>query len=313
MPGETAVNTPAPPAVTTTPPAAPPVPAAKAERLSPAWTQHLSAKRQLHAEQERLKAEKEAVSKMRAEAEAKLKEAQAFEARKPEFKRNPNAALEAVGLTWDEVAKAQLTDGRPTPEGLAQSAAMEAAETRRKLEEYVKQQEKQREEEDRNEAERQSQTLTQQVRSFADDVAAGIDREPGYPLLRQAKANGEDIGMRVADYIQDHHSTTGKLLRTDEACQIMEQEMEAGIKHGLSNPAIRTLVKKALAELEPPAPPPAETVAPPAPTLTSSVSSRPQLPYPRVPGSMDSPAPVRMGKFSEWRRMKHPELAQTGG
>jgi hypothetical protein len=129
-------NTPAP----VTPPVAPPEPAKPATpepKEGAAWAAIKAQERKLQTQRESIKAEREkAQAELKAEREAQAADIQAakdYAAAKANAKRVPLKALEALGLTYEDLTQAMLNGGTTSPELIAQDVDSKLSALEKKL------------------------------------------------------------------------------------------------------------------------------------------------------------------------------------
>lgn len=166
---------------------------------------------------------REQVAKQREkDLEEKLKRVQDFEG----VKSNPKAALEMLGLNYDELTKSMLQDGQVPPE-------VEIRKLKEELEAFKTQtkQEKQSDEEKKSLEEKrlQEETETRAITNFKSEITQYLsDNKSRYELIEFEGQN-----ELVYDVIDEHYKRTidpktgvGKVMDISEAADKVELHLE---------------------------------------------------------------------------------------
>lgn len=156
----------------------------------------------IHREKESIRADREAIQRERAEIEA-------YKAHYAKVKSDPLEGLRETGLSYEELTKRILSDGKPSPEH-------ELSEVKREIAEWKA--EKQREKE-----EAQSKTMAQQIEAgkqhFEDFV---FNSEDDYPFLTlYDKGEVRESAWKVAT---EYYQKTGEPPDPKELAEFLEQQ-----------------------------------------------------------------------------------------
>lgn len=235
-PASPAPATPAPPAAA--PPAAPAAPAKPPEPSRAGKFADLTKKERALLDQQRaLKAQAQQLEQMKADLDARMKavgetEAQR-KARRAEYARNPQLALQDMGLTLEQLAEAVLRDGQPDPALLAQSLEERLKDVDRRVEERLsareaadKEREERAAEAAREAAQREQEEAVAQVRA---DIAEVVKAEPEkYEMIT---VFGADAQRLVYNAIEAHYKETGQVLSYRDACDKVEAYLDGEIEN----------------------------------------------------------------------------------
>lgn len=175
------------------------------------------------AKKEQARVQREQALKAREKAIAdKEKAVQEREAKLAGAKGAPLEALKAAGLTYDDVTNAQLNDGKPSAELIAQQARDEIAALRAEL--------AKRDEAQTAEATTQAQQAKEAARKEFYAEAQSFAERAGdtYELLNVFKPY-----HLVAQAIEAEHQKSGKVLTYAEAAQKVEDALRAELEKGV--------------------------------------------------------------------------------
>jgi len=182
-------------------------------------------------------------------------------------KSDPRAVLEAAGITYDELTKAMLSDGKPDND-LAKR--LDAVEGRIKTEEEKKAEAEKKAEEEKREAEWNAGV--QQIFVTTEKLIA--DKKEDYELLH---AMGQDGTALVTDIILKYIEKVGKPLPFEQALKLGEEELQAQLKRFSGTKKIQNLfATPSEPPKEDPKEQPSQTPGQPAtkrPTLSNSQST----------------------------------------
>lgn len=266
MPETPAVVTPTPPPVTTppvetngvTPPEGTPPPDTKPKE-DPMGKRFAA----LSRKEKEILNERQAIAAEKAAVEADKARMQKIVTAVANAKANPMALLTEAGVTYDELTRYILNDGKPSPED-------RIAELDNKLEEERR---ARISAEEKRELERQQADeayITKMIDDYRKETNDHIASNPeAYESIIAYDAQDE-----VFSAIRDHFAETGKILSPEEAAKQVEAELDSIIEKTLK-------LNKVQAKLKPPEPEPKKTTAeppkttrtPPKTLSTSHVSS----------------------------------------
>jgi hypothetical protein len=159
----------------------------------------------------------------RAQLQAQAEELKAL---RDAFGKDPAAALEKLGLTYEEVTRRVLSGGKP-------SAEHEAASVRRELDEFKRAQAEQAQ----SYAQRRAEAAQHQ---FLGEIKTLVDSDDRFELTRANEATQD-----VYDVVDEHYRRTGEVLSTETAAELVEKYYEQRAEKLLS-------AKKMKAKLAPP-------------------------------------------------------------
>lgn len=243
------------------PPAEEPAPVVEPERpakVDPRFSQLARKEAELHRAREAVKAEKAAL-------EQAHRQVVAFEEARNAAKRDPLAALEALGLSYDDLTEQMLNGKKPTPSG-------EVAALRQELEQLRVEQEQARARAEqaaasRLEAERAA-IIDEARQAAVAHVEANADR---YTLT---SING---GASLVPQVREQHfARTGQLLTIEQAANLVEKHFE-GIADRVVKARQGIPAKAAASTAAPAANPPA------APrTLSNALTASPSVAAPKA-------------------------------
>lgn len=167
-----------------------------------------------------VQAEKAAWKKQRAQEEAQWKEriarAEAVEAKLAKAKDAPLTALEALGLSYEELSMAQLNDGKPGADLAIRKAEEKVAALEKKIEDEKKAAEE-KAKQDRDAT--QKQVLEQwHARTTQAVIAAGEK----YELVNALGYSGE-----VGKMVEEHYDATGEEVPWPVAAEKLEAHLQA--------------------------------------------------------------------------------------
>jgi hypothetical protein len=184
--------------------------------------------RALQQAQSELKTKMIEIEKMKAEYDG-------FLSRKSKVKENPFDALEMLGVSFDEITQALLSQGQPVDKFTELEKKIAAFEER----------ENQKQENEKSAKEQELEATRQKtVEGFKDNLAKFIDTSD-YELI---KAN--EAAETVFEVIKGHYEETeklgsAKLLSYEDACKLVEEHLESQL------PKLKSLNKvKAMFELQ---------------------------------------------------------------
>lgn len=262
---------------TAAPPVAPAKPAEEEVPLSKraAWFAET-------AKREQARAKRELALKGREQAAAAREQAlQEREAKLAGAKGAPLEALKAAGLTYDDVTNAQLNDGRPSAELIAQQARDEIAALRAEL--------AKRDEDQRSEATTQAQQAREAARrDFVEEATAFVQTAgEAYELLNLYKPY--DLVVKT---IEAERQKSGKVLMYAEAAQRVEDALRGEVEKAAES--------KWFKARKPAAPQPAALPAKPRATISNDLTAA----TPPVPARPRATDPIRaaIDRYEESRR-----------
>lgn len=226
----------APAQTTPTPDASTQAPAPEAKPEAPqGWKAALSREAKLQQERSALKAEQARLAE-------EAKQIAALKAAAAEAKKNPLKLLEAAGLTYDEVAAAQMAMAGIDPRVAELEQRLTSLQTQAEQEREAKA----RAEQEAAEAEEQrvleefQQTVTSHVTSASDK----------YPLI-----NALAQPHLVVQEIEAHYAQTERVLTAEEAAAQVEAKLletfPKDVEALLAIPKVREIVAAALNKLQP--------------------------------------------------------------
>lgn len=136
---------------------------------------------------------------------------QTFEAQRSKARQDPDAYLKAAGLTYEDVAKHYLNDGKPAPQDPRYDSL---AEENKKLTARV----------DQFLAAEENRQQQEEVRKYLDGLSTRVDdNQDRWELVH---AYGRDALREVGLLIAKHYEASGELLTEDEACDQIEAALE---------------------------------------------------------------------------------------
>lgn len=238
----TEVNGAAPPAGGEAPPVTPPPP--KEDPMGKRFAALSRKERELLTERQAIAAEKAALAADKESHGADKTKMQRLVTAVAGAKENPMALLQEAGITYDQLTKYILNDGKASPED-------RIAELDKKIED--ERLERIRNEEARELAKQQADEayITKMIDDYRIETDAHIASDPvAYELILAYDAQNE-----VFSLIRDHFATTGKVLTPEQAAKQVETDLEKTIDE---------LIKlgKVQAKLKPPEPEPKKTEPP---------------------------------------------------
>ncbi len=264
----------------TTPPAAEatPAPEKKDDFLSPKFAALARQEKQIRAAAEKLKAEKQAFE---AEKQARLN----GYIPKDEFKKNPLAALESAGMSYDEITKQLLEAPQGQVDPTVRALQAQVQELTSKLSEFTQKTE-----------ENQTTAYKQAVETIRRKVNGLIDSNPEFETIKALEQTDAVVAL-----IEETFKTDGYVMTEEEAAREVEDYLvsEAIRMAGLEK------VKKKLA------PAPAEA----APTPQAAQPSAQKQPIQQqqqiktLTNAVNSTAPARL---SDRERRERAILAAQG-
>jgi len=177
----------------------------KTDRFSTAFSK-------LARKEQALRKEKESFSKEREEAQTLKEQIQAWESAKRNAKLDPKAALEQLGLNFEEIQEYFLNGAQPSANTLVEQLRRELEETKS---EFQKRLEEKELEANRAQIERQKQefkfTVQKEIESSDADFLKASD----------------DPSDTVYRLIEGWYEKNGEMLSTKEAIELIEKELEA--------------------------------------------------------------------------------------
>lgn len=188
-----------------TPPAAAaatPAPEKKDDFLSPKFAALARQEKQIRAERERLKREKEAFE---AEKQARLN----GYIPKEKFKANPLAAIEEAGLTYDELTQSLLSAPQAQVDPTVRALQAEIAELKGQLGQFTKKQE-----------ETQSQAYQQALETIRHKVKGLVGSSTEFETI---KALGQEDA--VVALIEETFKSDGYVMTEEEAAREVEEHL----------------------------------------------------------------------------------------
>lgn len=205
------------------------------------WRDKLSLQGREQREREQRKAEKAQFEAEKAQFEAERKRLQTYEEARQNAKKNPIAALEAAGLSYDDLVSAYMDDGKPTVEKNVESFKSEISTMKSTIEDM--RQAALKKEQDAL-IEQNTSVIADFRNSVLNDVSTAKDK---YPLI-----NSLGRSQDVLAVIENHFSQTGQLIDHNEAASYVEsylsEELPKQIEQYLADPKVKDIVKALLAK-----------------------------------------------------------------
>lgn len=268
-------STAAPAAVPTTEEKKPEATAAESERSR--WFAKMA-----RQEQARVKREQDLKAREKA-AEAKEKAIQEREAKLAGAKGAPLEALKAAGLTYDDVTNAQLNDGKPSAELIAQQAREEIAALRAEL--------AKKDEAQTAEATTAAQQAKEAARKEFYGEAAEFCQKAGeaYELLNTFKPY-HLIGQKIEETAEK----TGKVLTYAETAQAVENALRGEIDKAANTKWFQSKYQPRQTAGQPPP-------AKPRATISNDLTAATPGSAPRRPERLD-PIQAAIARYDESRR-----------
>lgn len=236
------VNGATPPAAGEAPPVTPPPP--KEDPMGKRFAALSRKERELLTERQAIAAEKAALAAEKESHGADKTKMQKLVSAVAAAKENPMAVLQEAGITYDQLTKYILNDGKASPED-------RIAELDQKIEN--ERLERIRSEEARELAKQKADDdyIVGMIDEYRKETEAHISSDPAaYELILAYDAQNE-----VFSLIRDHFAATGKVLSPEDAAKQVEADLEKTIDE---------LIKlgKVQAKLKPPEPEPKKTEPP---------------------------------------------------
>lgn len=251
-PAETGAVAPAALEVAPEPAKSPETAPAEEKREAARYAALVRKERLVREKQQALAAEAKAKESALAEREAKLAHMQeqiaTYEKARGGAKLNPLAALEALGLTYEDVTSFVLADNKPTPDLQVKAVRDEIEALKRQQIEAAKRAEEERaasiEAEKTRLLSEQQAAIEQFHAETAEYVTAHAD---DYELVNLHEAHG-----LVVEVIEQHFAQTKRILSAKEAADLVEKHLEEQVEKAISTKRLSEKVKSRFA-----APPPA--------------------------------------------------------
>lgn len=236
------------------------------------------------AKREQARVQREQALKAREKATVEREKALADrEAKLAGAKGAPLEALKAAGLTYDDVTQAQLNDGKPSAELIAQQAREEIAALRAEL--------AKKDEAQVTEATTQAQQAKDAARKefYAEAQSFAERGAETYELLNTFKPY-----HLVAQAIEAEHQKTGKVLTYAEAAQKVEDALRAEVEKSLSTKWFQSRSQ----------PKPDTQSAKPRATISNDLTPATPGVAPKRPARVD-PLQAAIARYDESRRSTH--------
>lgn len=132
-------------------------------------------------------------------------------------KKDAKAALEALGMSFDDLAQYTLNDNQLTPE-----------QRIKQLEERIENERKEREELDKQKEMQQNEAV---IQNFKQDIAATIDNDPdSYELVKLNEAQ-----EAVYNLIEQNYQNSGELLSIEDAAAQVEEFLQTRLSKIMEN------------------------------------------------------------------------------
>ena len=168
------------------------------------------------------KREKEVLAKEQA-AKERLSKLDHWERQQEEIKANPLKALEVAGISYDELTKLILSDGKPDP--LAKVSELET-----KLQEFETKQAKEREETEKRALQEDQARVEKLIDAYKKEIDSVLEQKKDEFELIHAQGMTNEVYSIVEKYFYE----TGQVLEPEVAASYLENELEQQAKGLLS-------------------------------------------------------------------------------
>lgn len=129
------------------------------------------------------------LAERQAAVDARAKELESIDSAVKRAKVDPLGALKALGLSYEDVTKVVLADGKPTPE-------LEQKALREELDEFKSETQKQREADEKAAKEAEAKEMAQARADFAEECKSAIDSQAAnFPLIRMRGRLGDVVAL----------------------------------------------------------------------------------------------------------------------
>lgn len=193
---------------------------------------------QLAKKEKQLQADRTELKHVEAELNEKYAQYERFENAKRQAKLNPLAALEALGITYDQLTDFVINDNRPTPDAHVQALKDELDGFKRQQEDERKQAKEAAEKQQLADAERNEQMYFARCDGF---VKKNADT---YELI-----NANEAFELVHEVVRARFDATGQVLSEKEAADLVETYLEEAV---MKNTATKKFQAKVSATLKAP-------------------------------------------------------------
>lgn len=174
-------------------------------------------------EEKRLREEKQAAQKLKADADARMQEAQKWIQLKDKAAENPLEVLEQLGLNYEQITDYVLGKQQS---GTSNKQLDELKDRLDKIEQARQ---------DALERARQAQQ-SYTVQQYKSQIAAEI-KNPAYEFLQ---AEGDAAVQVVFSVVKNNYDRTGKIMTLPEACKLVEQHYEKQAEKYLTIPKVKS-------------------------------------------------------------------------
>lgn len=167
------------------------------------------------------------------EIQDKYKAYEDYQSKLKSAKDNPLGVLEAAGLSYDDLTEYVLNDHKPTPN-------LEMKKLRDELNDFKKQQQNLIESEKQKISQEQTETLN---RFYEDNKNYAKANKDKYELLNLEEHNLDLISEKIESYYKETlESGTPRILSPQEACDLVEKELEDRVTKYLASNKLKQKV-----------------------------------------------------------------------
>lgn len=240
------------PVVTTPPPAVEPPVASPTAGATETKPEGLEATRfaALARKEKALVDRQQAIKAQESALEARSALASEFERLKASARLDPVAALSALGITPDDVNQFVLNDKRPTPDANVKAI-------RDELDAFKKQS-----------AAAELARVESEKKRLIDEFDSGVLDFVKSNTEQYELTNLNDAGRLVLDVIKETFETSGRLMQTSEAADLVEKYLEEQVDRNLQTKKLKARVQLQSSQ------PPKETEKPADPASQPSLTNR---------------------------------------
>lgn len=237
--------------------AAPAVPPAKKEPpLGSRFAALSRRENEIRQQAEKFKSEQEAFKNEQAQFNAERDKMRGLVDAVANSKENPVALLNAAGITYDQLTRFILQDGKPDPMD-------RIAELDNKIEEEKKARAKEKEDAEAARRAADEKYITDMIDAYRKETDAYIAANPATYELILAYDAQDHVFLKI----RDHFAETGKVLSPEDAAKAVEAELEATVEELAKLPKFQAKLKPPEPEKKTETPP--KTQARPVPKTLS--------------------------------------------